>query len=437
MRGLLLSAVVLAGLGAGVWAQAPMVDVSKPAGVTAIVGGKLLTVSHGVIENGTVVMEGGKIAAVGAANAVKVPRGATMIDATGKTVYPGLIDAETNLGLTEVESDRVNSDLVEPTEEIFPQMHVADAFHAETERIPVDRYNGVTNAVVAPEASDTMPGQDIFIQLAGRDRNAMILTKNVALAMNFGQEPKRGGRGQGGAGEGGPPKFPTTRMGEISQLRQALIDAQEYMKKKADGEKAGAGKMDLKSEALLPYLRGEKPVVLGVYEGYDVETAMALAQEFHLKVVLNHVTHAQEVLDKIAVYKVPVIFGPIYDFPGPNERYDAVYAMPAELQKRGVKVILASYGVEFNRNLPYAAGFAVAYGMPYEEALRAITLTPAEVFGMGDKLGSLDVGKTANVVVANGDPLDVRTSVERVFIDGVAVPMVTRQTRLRDEYTPK
>ena len=441
MRALWLGAVLLGASVAGL-AQAVMVDVSRPSGVTAIVGGKLLTVTHGVIENGTVVMEGGKITAVGPSGQVKAPRGATVIEAKGMTVYPGLIDAETNLGLVEVESDRVNSDLVELSDEIFPQMHVADAFHAETERIPVDRYNGVTNAIVAPEASDTMAGQDIFIQLAGRDRDAMILEKDAALAMNFGQEPKRGGRAPGG-GDAGPAKFPTTRMGEISQLRQALIDAQEYMraqdatKKKADAGKAGAGKTDLKSAALLPYLKGEKPVVLGVYEGYDVETAMALAEEFHLKVVLNHVTHAQEVLDKIAAYKVPVIFGPIYDFPGPNERYDAVYTMPAELAKRGVKVTMASYGVEFNRNLPYAAGFAVAYGMPYDEALKSITLNPAELFGMGDKLGSLDVGKTANVVVANGDPLDVRTSVLHVFIDGVAVPMVTRQTRLRDEYTPK
>lgn len=439
------------------FSQAKMVNTTPVPGAIAITGGKLLTITHGVIEHGVIVLEGGKIVAVGAAGAVKIPAGATKVDATGMTVYPGLIDSETHLGLVEVESDRVNSDLVEASEEIFPQMHVYDAFHAETERIPVDRFNGITNAVVAPEAEDTMPGQDIFIQLAGRDRDTMILTKDVALAMNFGQGPKRGGRGE--AGPGG--RFPTTRMGEISQLRQALIDAQEYVQKKADAAKkptsakaddapaneaptggrrgggAGGNKFDLRNEALIPYLKGEKPVVLGAYEGYDVETAMALANEFNLKVILNHVTHSQEVLDKIAAYKVPVIVGPIYDFPGPNERYDAVFSLPAELQKRGVKIAFASYGVEFNRNLPYAAGYAVAYGLPYDEALKAITLNPAEIWGMGDKLGSLDVGKTANVVIANGDPLDVRTSVKHVYIDGVAIPMETRQTRLRDEYTPK
>jgi imidazolonepropionase-like amidohydrolase len=134
---------------------------------------------------------------------------------------------------------------------------------------------------------------------------------------------------------------------------------------------------------------------------------------------------------------VPVIVGPIYDAPQPDERYDAVYSLPAELQKRGVKIAFSSLGGSDDvRNLPYAAGYAVAYGLPYDEALKAITLNPAEMFGLGDSLGSLDVGKTANVVVSNGDPLDVRSSVKQVFIDGEMVPMVSRQIRLRDEYMP-
>jgi imidazolonepropionase-like amidohydrolase len=433
--------------------QAIMVDTTPHPGVTAIVGGKLLTITHGTIENGVLLMENGKITAAGPASSVKVPSGATIVDAKGMTVYPGLIDSETNLGLTEVASDQVNNDLVETSEEIFPQMHVYDAFHAETEHIPIDRFNGITNAVVAPRGADTMPGQDSFIQLAGRDRDQMILTRDIALAMNFGEAPKRGGRGEGAGGG----RYPSTRMGEISQLHQALIDAQEYMKARADAAnkpaadtttdaapsgRSGRGgapssKFDLKNEALIPYLKGEKPVIIGVEEGHDVEAIMELAQEFHLKIVLSRVTHSQGVLDKIASYHVPVIIGPIYELPEAGERYDAVYSLPAELQKRGVKIALASYSNEFIRNLPYAAGYAVAYGLPYDEALKSITLNPAEIFGVADKLGSLDAGKTANVVIANGDPLDVRTSVKQVYIDGIAIPMVTRQTRLRDQYSPK
>jgi len=431
-------------------AQAIMVDTTMKPGVIAIVGGKLLTVSHGTIENGVLIMENGKITAVGTAAAVKVPKGATIVDAKGMTVYPGLFDAETNLGLTEVAADQVNNDLVESSEEIFPQMHVYDAFHAETEHIPIDRFNGITTAIVAPRGSDTMPGQDTLIQLAGRDRDQMILTRDISLSMNFGEAPKRGGRIEGAGGA----RYPSTRMGEITQLHQALIDAQEYMKaraaaanKPADTEapaESGRGrggapsaKFDLKNEALIPYLKGEKPVIIGVEEGHDVEAIMELAQEFHLKIILSRVTHSQGVLDKIASYHVPVIVGPIYELPEAGERYDAVYSLPAELAKRGVKVALASYSNEFIRNLPYAAGYAVAYGLPYDQALKTITLNPAEMFGVADKYGSLDTGKVANVVIANGDPLDVRTDVKQVYIDGIAIPMVTRQTRLRDEYMPK
>jgi len=428
-------------------AQTLMVDTTPHPGVTAIVGGKLLTITHGTIENGVLLMENGKITAAGSAAAVKVPKGATIFDAKGMTVYPGLIDSETNLGLTEIAADQMGNDLVETSDEIFPHMHVYDAFHAETEHIPIDRFNGITNAIVAPRGSDTMPGQDTFIQLAGRDRDQMILTKDIALAMNFGEAPKR----RGGGGEGLSGRYPSTRMGEVAQLHQALIDATEYMKARADAAakpaadstdtaakgRASGSKFDLKNEALIPYLKGERPVIIGVEEGHDVEAIMALAQEFHLKVVLSRVTHSQGVLDKIASYHVPVIIGPIYDLPEAGERYDAVYSLPAELAKRGVKIALASYENEFIRNLPYAAGYAVAYGLPYDEAMRSITLNPAEIFGVADKLGSLDVGKTANVVIANGDPLDVRTSVKQVYIDGIAIPMETRQTRLRDEYTPK
>jgi imidazolonepropionase-like amidohydrolase len=445
-----------------------MVDTTPPAGVTAITGGKLLTITHGTIENGVILLQSGKITAVGTAASVKIPKGAAIVDARGMTVYPGLIAAETTLGLSEVESDEVNNDLVETSEEIFPQMHVYDAFHAETERIPIARFNGITNAVVAPAGEDTMPGQDIFIQLAGLDSDAMILARDNALSMNFGNDPKRRG------------KYPSTRMGEISQLHQALIDATEYMHKKeaAAGSKPESAandktandkaandktkdakdtkdskdtkehkneppKFSLRDEALIPYLKGEKPVVIGVDEGHDIEAIMALANEFRLKVVLDHVTRSQDVLDKVASYHVPVMIGSIYELPRANERYDSVYTLPAELAKRGVKIVLlpgdagGPGGGQALRNLPYVAGMAVAYGLPYDDALKAITLNPAEVFGMGGQLGSLDVGKTANIVIANGDPLDVRTSVKQVYIDGVALPMETRQTRLRDEYMPK
>jgi len=425
-------------LGSSALAATPQPAPPQVAHVLAITGGKLLTVSHGTIENGVLVIANGRIAAVGEAGKVTVPAGAQIVDAHGLTVYPGLIDPETNFGLTEIEADEANNDLAEPSDEIMPHMHVYDAFHAETELIPVARLNGITNAVVAPASNDSIAGQDIFIQLYGADRDQMILGRDVALAMNFGADQRRRG------GRGGHSEYPSTRMGLVTQLRQTFLDVQDYMARRdaaAQKKDDKPAKRDLKMEALIPYLKGEKPVVIGVYEAHDIESIMELAQEFHLKVILNHVTHSQDVLDKIAAWKVPVIVGSIYDFPKANERYDAVYTLPAELAKRGVKVAISSADAggpvssHSSRNLPYAAGFAVAYGLPYDEGLKAITLNVAEMFGFGDKLGSLDVGKMANVVVANGDPLDVRTEVKQVYINGVSVPMVDRQTTLRDEYS--
>ena len=404
-------------------------------------GGKLLTITHGVIENGVVVMQGGKITAVGAASSVSVPSGAQVVDTTGMTVYPGLIDSESQLGLTEISAEAMTNDLVEMSDEIMPHMHTAEAFHAESALIPVARLNGITNAIIAPESGDTLPGQDSFIQLAGASANEMLMIRDLAMPLNFtgGERRNRGGFEK--------QKFPATRMGLAAQLRQAFLDAQDYKAKLADYERKKADaerdkkapplapKRDLKLEALLPYLDGKKTIVLAAESPSDLETAVNLANEFKLKFVLNHISHSQPVLDYVASLKVPVIIGPIYQAPKDDERYDTVYSLPAELYKRGVKIVFASYSAHNVRNLPDQAGYATAFGLPYDEALKAITLNAAEVWGVADRLGSLDAGKTANVVVANGDPLDVKTDVKQVYIEGRAMPMTSRQTWLRDQYS--
>jgi len=423
-------------------------------------GGKLLTVTHGAIENGVVVMQGGKITAVGAAGSVNVPSGAQVVDVTGMTIYPGLIDSETALGLTEISAEEMTNDLVEMSDEIMPHMHTAEAFHAESALIPVARMNGITNAVVAPDSADTLPGQDSFIQLAGANASEMLLIRDNAMPLNFTGDQRRN---KGGFEK---RKFPSTRMGLAAQLRQAFLDAEDYKAKWVDYERKKteaaqkkdaddkdkhknpkekdkgkekpepvAPKRDLKLEALLPYLEGKKTIVLAAESPSDLETAVSLANEFKLKFVLNHISHSQPVLDYVASLKVPVIVGPIYEAPKEDERYDTVYSLPAQLYKRGVKIAFASYSAHNVRNLPDQAGFATAFGLPYDEALKAITINAAEIWGVADQLGSLDVGKTANIVVANGDPLDVKTDVKQVFIAGREVPMTNRQVRLRDEYS--
>jgi imidazolonepropionase-like amidohydrolase len=405
----------------------------------AIKGGKLLTITHGVIENGIVVMHNRRITAVGGAGTA-IPAGAKIIDATGMTVYPGLIDSETRLGLTEISAERMTNDEIEMSDEIMPHMHVYDAFHAETTLIPVTRLNGITNAIVAPASGDTLPGQDSLIQLAGPSATEMLMVRDIAMPLNFTGQQRRNQSFE-------QAKFPFTRMGMATQLRQAFIDALDYDQKLAaydkkknsadakDKDKAGAPpKRDLKFEALLPYLHGKKPVVLAAEQPNDLLTALDLANEFHLKVILNHVTHSASLLDKIAATGLPVIIGPIYEQPKESERYDAVFSMPAQLAKRGVKIAFASYDSHQARNLPYAAGYAVGFGLPAEEALKAMTINPAQMWGVDKDLGSLDVGKMGNVVVANGDPLDVKTDVKHVFIQGQEIPLVSKQTELRDQY---
>ncbi len=422
---------------------------------TVLKGGKLLTVSHGTIENGVLVMQNGKITAVGAEGSIMIPKDARVIDARGMTIYPGLIDSEDNLGLTEISAEQSTNDLIESSDEIMPHMHVYDAFHAESELIPVTRLNGVTNAVIAPDTKDTLPGQDSFVQLAGKTSQEMLLIRDIAMPLNFTGEQRHNESWD-------KRKFPQTRMGMAAQLRQAFLDAQDYAQHWADYEKKKSEaaqktddkdkkpddkdkekdkkppsppKRDLKLEALLPYLQGKKPIVLAAEEANDLQTAVSLAHEFNLKFVLSHISHSQSVLDYVAGLKVPVIVGPIYEDPKPYERYDTVYSLPAQLYKRGVKIVFASFDAHNVRNLPYQAGFATAFGLPYEEALKAITLNAAETWGVADQLGSLDAGKTANVVVANGDPLDMRTDVKQVFIAGQEIPMTSRQTRLRDQYS--
>lgn len=405
----------------------------------ALKGGKLLTITHGVIENGVVVMQNGRITAVGGVGTA-IPSNAKVIDVTGMTVYPGLIDSETRLGLTEISADRMTNDELEASDEIMPHMHVCDAFHAETALIPVTRINGVTNAIVAPGGGDTLPGQDSFIQLAGASATEMLTVRDIAMPLNFTGQQRRNQSFESA-------KFPFTRMGMAEQLRQTFIDALDYDQKLAayekkksssdekDKEKSGnPPKRDLKLEALLPYLHGKKPVVLAAEQPNDLLTALDLANEFHLKVILNHVTHSASLLDKIAATGLPVIVGPIYEDPKEDQRYDAVFKMPAELAKRGVKIAFASYDAHNVRNLPYAAGYAVGFGLSPEDAMKALTINPAQMWGVDKDLGSLEVGKMGNVVVANGDPLDVKTDVKHVFIQGQEIPLVSRQTELRDQY---
>lgn len=404
-------------------------------GLIAIKDGKVLTITRGIVEPGTVLIRDGKIEAVGAN--LPIPPEARVIDARGLWVYPGLIDAQTHLGLVEISAVESTRDLIEPSHAITPHMRTRDAIHAESELIEVARVNGITTALVVPAETNTVSGQSALIHLYGANVEELIFVPDAALHINFGPQARR---------EEG--KFPSSRMGLIAQLRQALLDAQNYQEQKKHAEQARgeaeegqqeagprAFKRDLKLEAFLPYLNREKPVVVGAREATDIKTIVRLLQEFDLRLVLNHITYAQDILDEIASWKLPVLVGPIYSMPKEEQRYDAVFRLPAELHRRGIKFAFQSNDAHGVRNLPYQAGYAVAWGLPYEEALKALTIYPAEIFSVGDQVGSLEPGKLANVVIADGDPLEPRTVIKHVFIKGQEVPLDTRQLRLYRQYT--
>jgi imidazolonepropionase-like amidohydrolase len=362
-----------------------------------------------------------------------------VIEAAGKTVYPGLIDAGTSLGLVEISQVASSRDENEAIDPITPQLRVIDAIYSDSDVIDVTRVAGVTTVLTAPGETNLISGQSALINLWGDDAEAMVLKAPVALHMNIGEAPK--------AHYGGRKEAPQTRMGEAAVLRQAWIEASEYRRdaqgaqgarsdggggKKKDGDKEA--KRDLGWEAMGRALAGEIPVIATARRADDILTALRIGDEFGLRLVLAVGTDAYKVASRLAEKKIPVIVGPITTQPSSMENQGAIYENAAQLHAAGVKIAIQTSDVHNVRNLPYEAGLAVAYGLPYEAALRAITLSPAEILGVADSLGSLDPGKIANVVIADGDPLELRTRVETVIIGGEVVPMRTYQSDLLEQY---
>lgn len=398
----------------GGWAAATLAISSTALASTpvAIVHGKLLTVSHGDIEDGTLVMQDGRITAVGDAH-IKVPEGARVFDAKGKTVYPGLIDTENTVGLVEADSTNISAvsgaDDGAPT----PAGMIADVIHP-TDYIDVERYNGITNSIVSAGSKGPLPGHSAIIELLD-DKAAMVIRRDVGFVINFG---------------GRRDVYPTTVFGIVGYVRQLFTRAREL----AHG--ATQRPEDATAAALVPMLDRKGTIIAHCVNDTEVSDALDLAQEFDLKLVLVGLTDVDTEIDRIAASGFPVVLGMLMTEPEAGRRYDYIWKLPGRMVAKGIPVSIGTLGVMPGgvRNLPYEAGATVGFGFKREEALKAITLAPAEAFGLGDQLGSLDVGKVGNVVVAAGDPLDVRTEVSQVFIQGQPVAMSNRQTRLRDKY---
>jgi imidazolonepropionase-like amidohydrolase len=394
-------------------------------GTFALTNASIETVTKGVITNGTVVIQDGKIAAVG--TQVAIPQGAEIIDCKGQWIFPGLIDGGTNLGLTEIGSDPRTHDYSD-VGDVIPQMRALTAVNPNSTLIPVTRVDGVTTVIAAP-SGNLLPGTSALINLYGYTPDQMYAGVE-ALMLEF---PTTGRRGFFDRRTDEEVK----KAGEKATARLNEVWDKALQYHKLDSALKGKGVTYYPElQAILPVLRGERALMIEVNKDKDILSALAWVKTRKIgKVILCGVAEGWRVADEIAKANIPVVTGPVLALPTRDyDRYDKPYANAGLMRKAGVKVAIRTADAENVRRLPYHAGFAVAYGMSREEAIKAITIVPAEIFGVADKLGSIEVGKTANIVVADGDILEARTHVNQVFINGWKVPMVSRHTQLYDEF---
>ncbi len=385
----------------------------------AITGGTVYPVSGPKLENATVLIRDGRIAAVG--TNVAVPAGATRIDASGKWVTPGFIDGAGQMGLREISAVQNTNEATLRGNDVAASFNVLEGINPASTLIAVNRMEGITSTVAVPNGS-LIWGQAVMIDLDGESIEAMRVKSPAAMVADLSEGAKDAGGG--------------SRAGVAQRLRRVLNDAREYATRRADYRRAqiqplGASAADL--EALQPVLRGELPLLVVANRRSDIETALRIGREYKLKLILAGAAEGWMIPQEIAAAGVPVLVEPMDNIPS----FDALgirYENAPLLAKGGVKVALMETATENTRDLRQQAGNAVASGMPWEQALRAVTLTPAEIFGVADRYGSLDAGKVANVVVWTGDPFDFSTGVEHVLIRGKDIPLRSRQTELLERY---
>jgi imidazolonepropionase-like amidohydrolase len=385
----------------------------------AITGGTVFPVSGPKLERATVLIRDGTIVAVGPA--VAVPPDAVRVDATGKWVTPGFIDGGGQMGLVEIGAVPGTREATLQGDTIAAAFNVAEGINPASTLIPVTRIEGITTALAVP-SGNLISGQAVLIDLAGATIEEMLVKSPAAMVVDFSESGK--------AEAGG------SRAGVAERLRRVFRDALEYERRKRDFGRAqmrplSASAADL--EALLPVLHGAEPLLAYANRRSDIETALRLAREFRLRLIVAGAQEGWEVAGELAAAGVPVLVEPLDNIPS----YDALgvrYENAALLARAGVTVALMETDTHNARNLRQQAGNAVAYGLPWEAALRAVTLAPAEIFGVAERYGSLDPGKVANVVVWSGDPFEFTTAVEHVFIRGAEVPLRSRQTELFERY---
>lgn len=426
-------ALGLGGLGALVLAAGPAA--AQQGKAIVIRGATVHTFAGPPIQNGTVVIQDGKIAAVGAG--ASVPAGAEVIDAAGLHVYPGLFDAVTRLGLTEVGQVDVTQDMTE-LGEFNPHLLAATAVHPASEHIPVARANGVTHAVAAPQARPAgIGGQATLMHLDGWTIEEMQIAPSVGFVVSW---PRLGPGGFGfGGGFGGfgqaQRSFRDIKKQYDDQVRRLEGWLEAARRYDAAVRARETVPRDLKLEALARATRGELPLLVLADQERDIKNAVEFAEKQGLRIVILGGNQAYKVRALLAEKKVPVILGPSQSTPtGEDAGYDERFATPGLLHQAGVRFAIATFNSSDSRTLPYEAGSTVSFGLPREEALKAVTLYPAQILGVADRVGTIEAGKLANLIVTDGDPLEIRTQIRHVLIAGRDVSLENRHHQLYERY---
>lgn len=394
-------------------------------GVYAIRNATVHPISGAVLKGATVVIRDGRIEAVG--TNVPIPRNATVYDAKGLHLYPGLIDASTTLGLTEIGSIAETIDTTE-TGSFNPNVRAEIAINPDSELIPVARVAGITTVVSAPTGG-ILSGMGCVMNLAGWTWEQMVLKSPIGLYMNF-PEPS-----------GNPTQSAEARRREwearMRPVKEFLDQARRYMRAHLAEGQAGvpAHERDPRFEAMLPVLRGELPLFVRVQTALGIQAALRWAESEKVRLVIVGGSEAWKVPDLLREKGVPVILERVHTMPPSEDSpYDLPFSAPRLLHEKGVLFCIASSVASNVRNLPYHVATAVAHGLPYEEGLKSITLYPARILGLEHRLGTIEPGKDANLMLTTGDPLDIRTQVVQVWIEGRPVEMTSKHIRLYERY---
>lgn len=412
------------GLGPGVAALLATTALTSASGAQtiAITGGRVHPVSGPVIENGTVLIRGGRIVSVGAN--IAIPPDATRIDAAGKWVTPGIVNVATTLGVVEIGAVQETNDTPARGrgDAITASHKVWEGFNANSPLIQVTRNDGITTVGVVP-GGGLVGGQAALVDLGDGSLSDMLLQAPVAMTANIGSK----GEQIGG-----------TRAEVLQRLRDLLADTREYVRRRADYERNATREMAARRgdlEAMIPVVQGRLPLVIDANRASEIESALNLAREFSLRIIISGGAEAWMVAEKLAAARVPVIVGALNNVPLSFAMLGARQENAALLQRAGAQVLLNGGADGFNaRNVRFEAGVAVAFGMSWDEALRAVTLNPAEALGVADRIGSLQAGREANVVIWSGDPFEPMTKAEHVLVRGVDVKRPSRQDELMLRY---